>query len=103
MEIGRIDLLSNTHLNLLALLAHQICEGPVNRLPRQTVDSTGDLELTGTRRATHFKPIETDLGVVVYRRGIHRSWGQRVERDHVSSSLFRHADELLFSRFVIDQ
>src|SRR5208337_284876 len=46
VEIGDVDLLPNAQLHLLA---HQICEGPANRLAHQSFDSTRDLELTGTR------------------------------------------------------
>src|SRR4051812_14771892 len=100
MEISRIDLLADTHLDLLA---HQIGKGPANRLPHYPFHAPGDLELTSAGRASNFKAVQADLALVVNRRGVHRSRVQRIERDHVPSALFGDSDELLFSCFVINQ
>jgi hypothetical protein len=72
LEMGRIDLLAdapvltfwpNTYATV-RLIDSRI--GPF--------DPTGDPELTGTRRATDFKTVETYPSVMAHRRRIHRCW-----------------------------
>src|SRR2546427_282861 len=99
VEIGRVDLLSDAHLDLLS---HKIGKGAVNRLPHQPLDATSDLELSSAGRATDLKPVEADLTLIVYRRRINRSRCKGINGNHVATTLLGNTDESLFTAFIVD-
>ena len=99
VEVGRVHLLSDAHLPLLAL---EVGERPVDRLPHRPFDAPCDLQLARSRRATDLQAIEPDLALVVHRSGIDRARSQRVGRDHLPAALLGDADEPLFSGLVVD-
>src|SRR4029450_6513659 len=99
MEIGRVDLLTNAHSNLMP---QYVGKGTLHGFLHGAFDATGDSELARARCRAHFETVEADLALIIHRSRVHRPRCERIRGNHVSTSLFREANEAFLPRIAVN-
>src|SRR5262252_5353774 len=99
MEIGRVDLLTNAHSNLMP---QYVCKGPLHGFLHRTFNAPGDSELARARCRAHFETVEPDLALIIHRSRVHRPRCKGISSNHVSPALFRDANEAFLPRSTVN-